>query len=543
MDVLTVPGPSPDWWFNPDRAKDLSDTEAVIAWHARCSDLVDWLLGAAVQSAYPVFAADQMRKEQNWRRDNDKDWEIAPQFDSLGARYWVQYRRSGGTEWAVLAMLFPMAEDQAETADGLYNIWLVRTLNCVASPAEYAAFPTAYFERSTRDVWDAGLPKPDDLIELLPPRMQDAMIDQAARGFLARKTAAGYWHRKLRQVEETPQDLAALAAMQRSRRDDASYTLNEMRLMFVDNMDALADLLAENGSVQYARSIDLLSAAHLRALVADTRLPQTVRVNLARVAFLRLLALGSIREAQAALRNYLALYPTARFDAEAAMAKASEPEVKLALAALTMPLSVRYYGHWAWDMTKVPGFGNYFGTVGQFSADLPDWLRTGGGLQVDVERLLQVGQFWFSQKGYTERGIRRLHDRRMEIALPVPRFVGFPPQGPYDPGVPFGRLVALDELGRLGPDTGLSQRLSEVVIAWADAGSDTIPEMILQQNGAMPQALRQIVQLNRYRTRGDVGGVFAGKAAFRLLHDRFPLSAAARATPYWYKCTSPYCDR
>lgn len=109
--------------------------------------------------------------------------------------------------------------------------------------------------------------------------------------------------------------------------------------------------------------------------------------------------------------------------------------------------------------------------------------------------------------------------------------------------MPFGRLVALDELARLGPDTGLTQCLCEVVIAWADARSDTIPEIILQQNGAMPPALRQIVQLNRYRTRGDVDVVFAGKAAFRLLHDRFRFSAAARATPYWYLGSSPYCDR
>ncbi len=64
LDVLTVPGPSPDWWFNPDRAKDLSDTEAVIAWHARRSDLMDWLLAATVQSAYPIFAAEQMQPHQ-----------------------------------------------------------------------------------------------------------------------------------------------------------------------------------------------------------------------------------------------------------------------------------------------------------------------------------------------------------------------------------------------------------------------------------------------------------------------------------------------
>jgi len=50
----------------------------------------------------------------------------------------------------------------------------------------------------------------------------------------------------------------------------------------------------------------------------------------------------------------------------------------------------------------------------------------------------------------------------------------------------------------------------------------------------MPEALRKIVQLNRYRLRGAVAGVFAGKAAFRLLHDRFALDSAARATPHWF---------
>ena len=31
LNVLTVAGPAPEWWFNPARAADLSDAEAVIA--------------------------------------------------------------------------------------------------------------------------------------------------------------------------------------------------------------------------------------------------------------------------------------------------------------------------------------------------------------------------------------------------------------------------------------------------------------------------------------------------------------------------------
>ena len=95
----------------------------------------------------------------------------------------------------------------------------------------------------------------------------------------------------------------------------------------------------------------------------------------------------------------------------------------------------------------------------------------------------------------------------------------------------------------MGPDTGLTQRLSEVVIAWAEAGSDTLPEMVLQQNGPMPEGLRQIEQMNRYRMRGEVNGVFAGKAAFRLLLDRCRLSAAARVTRYWNSLSESQCDR
>ena len=44
LNVLTVPGPAPEWWFNPDRAADLSDAEAVIAWQA-------------MQSGYWAYAA------------------------------------------------------------------------------------------------------------------------------------------------------------------------------------------------------------------------------------------------------------------------------------------------------------------------------------------------------------------------------------------------------------------------------------------------------------------------------------------------------
>ena len=526
----------------------MSDTEAVIAWHARRSELVDWLLGATVQSAYPIFAAGQMRQDYHWRRDKVFDWQNAPQFDSLGQRYWAKYRSSGRMEWAVLAMLFPLAEDQTKSADALYSGWLERTLNCAATPAEYAAFATVYFERSTRDVWAATTSEQDALMAVLPFRMRDVIITRAARAILARQTVGGSWQRQRDDLAEAKRGLARLRALTDTHRSDASAVLNEIAIVFAQDIQEVADLVAQSElprtNLKVERKINLLSVADLRVLATDQRLPKPMRIDLSRVIFLRLFALGRDTEAEQALADLYALDEWTQIAAEKITDLTKDRSVKLALAALTMPgLSLRYGSNHIGGWPDQDGFRSYFSGLDISGADLPDWLRTGGGLQADVQRLLQVGRFWFSQKGYTYDAMRRQFDRGMNTALPEPRFVGFPPQGPYDPGVPFGRLVALDELARLGPESGLTQRLSEVIIAWADAGSDTLPEMILQQNGAMPRALAQIVQLNRYRMRGDVDGVFAGKAAFRLLHARFPLGVAARATPYWYKCSSSYCDR
>ena len=123
-----------------------------------------------------------------------------------------------------------------------------------------------------------------------------------------------------------------------------------------------------------------------------------------------------------------------------------------------------------------------------------------------------------------------------------PVFVAYPPRGPHVSGVPFGKLVAMDELVRLGPETGLTQRLSEIIIDWADKGSDEWHELLAAQASPMPEALARIVRLNRYRSVGEVDGMFAGERAFRLLHDRFRLSKAAQETPVWWKCAGLLCD-
>ncbi|MEO5615072.1 MAG: hypothetical protein ABIR04_09160 [Cypionkella sp.] len=202
--------------------------------------------------------------------------------------------------------------------------------------------------------------------------MRNAMIARAARRILARQTADQSRPSGWRPDDEIRQDLAALPQLQPGDRW-GSYELSSIRLLFAETLDAVVPLLSENRYFQGSRSINLLSAANLRALAADQRLPQLQRSDLARVAFLRLFALGRIPEAESALQDYLSMYPTARLAAEAAMAKVSDPEVKLALAALIKPeLSGRVSEYSRGIAPDYPNFAAYFNRNDIFSADLPD---------------------------------------------------------------------------------------------------------------------------------------------------------------------------
>jgi hypothetical protein len=126
-----------------------------------------------------------------------------------------------------------------------------------------------------------------------------------------------------------------------------------------------------------------------------------------------------------------------------------------------------------------------------------------------VDRPLHVGRFWYGMKGDTRDRWERQSDRPGLGNTAEPEFIAFPPRGPYAPGVPFGRLAAMDELVLLGPESGLTQRLSEIIIDWADKGSDEWDEILAAQATPMAEALARIVRLNRYRNAGEVDGMFA----------------------------------
>jgi hypothetical protein len=99
---------------------------------------------------------------------------------------------------------------------------------------------------------------------------------------------------------------------------------------------------------------------------------------------------------------------------------------------------------------------------------------------------------------------------------------------------PFLRLIAWDQLGRLDTCHGPTQRFSQVLIHWADQGSDTWVERQLFDQTAFAETLRRIILLNKHNPGALVDGRPAGQRAFALLTTRYANTPAAQATKYRY---------
>jgi hypothetical protein len=90
---------------------------------------------------------------------------------------------------------------------------------------------------------------------------------------------------------------------------------------------------------------------------------------------------------------------------------------------------------------------------------------------------------------------------------------------------PTEQTEASKEVQRLH-DSGSTQTfLAPIVVAWAN----THPN-----DPRVPEALHRLVRITRYGCRGIEGNGRISKAAFDMLHKRYPASNWARETPYWF---------
>jgi hypothetical protein len=87
------------------------------------------------------------------------------------------------------------------------------------------------------------------------------------------------------------------------------------------------------------------------------------------------------------------------------------------------------------------------------------------------------------------------------------------------------RAAALKEHGRLAAFGAAPNYLCRQVIAWAQKNPD---------DPRVPEALHLAVKSTRYGCPDQETGA-ASKAAYQLLHKRYPASPWAKKTPYWFK--------
>lgn len=556
LDVLTPTGPSPDWWIDPAQREGLTPVQALIADATTRHDLVDWMLGVVIQARLPATIS---RDTTHGRGTQFSFGLNHPGLKTLEAHYWQRFDQSGGVEWAVLAVLLSTSPEAVGRAKVMRIGWEAAVRDCSASSAEYVAFAASYYDSEQQDIFSTPFPPPDAAYTLLPPAMQARLIEGEAFQLLARETAIyrtddnfdDNWRPLGMKREESGVELdrarAAIATLPKPKSGEVRAA-QVLRLM-ADDLTELGAVIQDYG-LGYGSNFNLLamlSAEDLLTLAKDRPDSDRFRYRkdedkaaLAWAAFLRFLALGEDDRANEALELLVATDYRVGTMFDRYRTLDAPLDVRMALFALDVPeltLRVMHWNAYREIETPEPWF---WVRNGFYSPDLPDWVRSGAPVQRAVGTHLRTGQFWYALKSDRRYG----RGTPWQLSSPLePEFIAWPPRGPHAPGVPFGKLVATEELLRLGPETGLTQRLSEIIIRWADEGSDSWSERAVAQLGPMPEALARIVRLNRTRNVGNVDGVFAGQRAFSLLHDRFGYGKAALKTPVWWKCSGWTCDR
>jgi len=533
-DLSTVARYSPDWWLAEPPRPDLSKGEAELLELAHFEPLVDWLQVTAAVSRAPWSIAWHLAKSTHL------DY---PGFERLKAHALVRYRTGEGIEWAVAAL----------TAAGPHDIgtfralrpalqsWGGRTLKCTASPAEYAAQAVARLEAARTGAWPLSVQD--------APYMSEAMWEIAVRNRIlgdAWELATYGWtlipvvwrqNDYAAATERLPENFRSWANVARSY---AAATIDE----FIEaNRDAPLD-------PRTVRALNVLSADDLVRFATAPGRSAAEQSRILTVAFLRRFALGQDRAA-AAMIPELARADPERFEAAARAIPQNWPvAVRLALTVLALPDR----SLWLTD----DGDGSYrfdeailLRHLSKRGIDLPREFLSARFLQRDLEAWLTMPRRWNAYRsmyGFTVSALGRAHDRssrdgESDEFRPLDRSdPAILPDRPHPTVLGLGKLVAWQEITRLGPGEGLSRRLAVVVTRWVDRGSGGRLERLFAPVDMMAGALREIVLLGRHNDLGEIDGQPAGRRAFELLKARFPDSEAARATEYWYRCDADCVD-
>ncbi len=533
LDLGTTLGPSPDWWLWPQLPSEGYENLSIVAELMARHDLLDWLQTILPASAAPWAIASHLGPRPD-RLDVYRTLRIYAD-DRISQQH--------SYEWTIAAFLYgPRAPDGSSgrhlsynEGRHLVNDWRKQILACTATAQTYAAFAVAMVEAMRVSPRQADEWLKDGDLALLPKDIRQVVVTNSAMNLIYRWGAE-------------PDVDDRLSRMARQTDDPALRAwVNVGRTYLAGSID---DLIAvHDGAVldrRTIRALNVLSVDHLMRFARAASRTSDHRALFLQVAYLRLLALRRDAEAAALIRDIAPLLPDQQAQIERIMGRSWPLGVRLSLVALELPQRSVWLtrGDVSTIMHDAGIWQRHRSADGY---DLPLDYRNAAFLQRDLESWLLLPGRWGAyrgMRGYGFAALDRAHARGIDVP-PGQRHDlrgALVPDGPMQGELPFTALIALAEISRLSPAEGLSQRISEEVIAWADEGSDSWVERRLATSPAMPDALRKVVMLNQYRREGQVNGLFAGQAAFVLLHRRFPESAAAAATDHWHRCDRG-CER
>ncbi len=512
-DLATTLGPEPGWWLGDGHG--LSDGEARTRALTQSAPFVAWL--------QMVQAASDAPWAYLWylRYGDLGD----PALAELAAHSAAIYAADGGIEWLLAsAMLSP---DGVVALSELSVEWQAAIDACEASDTVYAAHAMARYEvlrtGASLQARDRGY---------LSPVMYERAFRQSARRILLLDQGAGFRARAMRPLIDLALDERNLSWLNVAR----TYQSGSLEDLIAVHDGTPLDPVA-------LRALNVLSVAHLLQFADAPGRSTEERRQIYLIAFARLIALDQPIEAEALVPQLGRLFPDHDKQLTAIAGRRWPLDVRLALSVLALPDAS------VW-LTDIPGVETHTRDVGvwqrnrtKYGIDLPLEMRTGGFLQRDLEVWLQLPHRWDSyqgMRGYSVDMMDRAHVRRVRPTWSgrVPVLVARSPDRP----LAFAALIAWDEIPNLGPRDGLSRRISLSLIRWAANSPDNGFLRSFGPQDEMAEGLRAVVLLARQNDMGDLDGTPVGQVAFELLHRKFPDSAAARATPFWWRCNAR-CER
>jgi hypothetical protein len=478
--------------------------------------LFDWLNTVMVASDAPWTISSHLNLPSDTRY---------AAYERLRMRSLQRFSESGGLEWAVAAQVLTPPGEHVHEIDSKFAEWQEKVARCQATQGEYAAWVSSSSARLL-------LPEPTTLATVEDPALLTALppsvLAVAAKGIAAEAT-----------VERAHYSLDVLIRLAKAIPEpELAAWVGAGGVYQSSSVEELSQVLSTAKVSPYSiRAINLLSVSDLTDIWRSAALPSNLHARVLGAIFARNVALGRDEAAYTLLPDLKQVFTEQSKRIDEIDALWIPLSVKLALIALENPqistwINFEDDGALIDDSLKL--------RISHRSRDLPAELASGVAVQEDFETWLYLPDRWDRYRGM--HGYAAPLDRiyassegRYTPAKPQKNYTLIPTDNTRAIGNDFGRLAALDEISLLTPAQGLTHIISQNIVAWARDESDSWIKRLVGNRTQAAQALREVVLLNRTNDGGDLDGVPAGKAAFKLLKFGFGKTAAASQTPYWYE--------